>query len=1115
MTDSMELDLFEEQHVGFRADRFEVYNWGTFDRDIWSVELGGDSGLLTGDIGSGKSTLVDAITTLLVPPNRVSYNKAAGAEARERTLASYVLGHYKSERAELGGRGRPVALRAPEQYSVLLAVFRNAALGQTVTLAQVFWFRDGTGTPAKLYVVADGELSIAGDFSDFGPDIASLKRRLRERGASLYDAYSRYAADFRRRFGITHAQALDLFHQTVSMKSVGNLTDFVRTHMLEPTDVEDRIAGLIRHFEDLTRAHDAVLTAKEQITVLTPLVASLDDHAAATAAAVQLRRLRDALRGHFVGRKLELIEARTQGRTAELARLADRRKGLADALAQAAAEVASLQAAIASNGGDRVGQLEREIAAAEASRDQRQRTEREYRALCAEIGLEPAADEGALQSQLAEAGRLKDASDDRQAAIGNELNELHVRQRDTEERHREVAAELKGLAERSSNIDQRAIALRARMCEHLGVDASQLPFAGELIRVTDPQWEPAAERLLHSFGLSLLVPDSLYPAVSRWVDTTNLRGRLVYYRVRGRGADRTATDERSLVHRLEVKPGSPFTDWLGSELVRRFDLVCARTPEEFGQASHAITRNGQIKSGGDRHEKDDRHDLTDRRRYVLGWDNAAKRRALEEERSSLSAALSSLQGRVTELREEGKQLNLRGQHLAVLLRQNDYQAFDWKSDAARIASLTEDLAALQQSSDVLRNLQQQLDAAREQQSGLTRDHDSIVERIGGKKRQLEADAELAQQLQAEERPSPQADLAAPLQEFEQQEQGPHGLTVEQCDAVERRIRERLTAEVEREDKRSGRAGERVLREMGVFHNRWPLAAAEMDVAIGAGQEYRALLQRLVDDDLPRFEENFKRQLNVNAIREIVGFRAALESAREQISARVSRINESLQLIDYQPHTYVRLEATPNPEADIKEFREQLRACTEDSVTGSADDRYSEAKFLQVKEIISRFAGREGRTEADRRWTARVTDVRQWFTFAASERLRSDDTEHEHYSDSGGKSGGQKEKLAYTILAASLSYQFGLAGAAVQSRTFRFVVIDEAFGRGSDDSARFGLELFKRLHLQLLVVTPLQKIHIIEPYVAHVGFVHNEGGNTSKVRNLTIEQYREQKAATHR
>jgi uncharacterized protein YPO0396 len=40
---------------------------------------------------------------------------------------------------------------------------------------------------------------------------------------------------------------------------------------------------------------------------------------------------------------------------------------------------------------------------------------------------------------------------------------------------------------------------------------------------------------------------------------------------------------------------------------------------------------------------------------------------------------------------------------------------------------------------------------------------------------------------------------------------------------------------------------------------------------------------------------------------------------------------------------------------------------------------------------------------------------------------------------------------------------------------------------------------------------LQKIHIIEPHVSSVGFVHNIEGRDSQLRNLTIEQYREEKA----
>ena len=67
---------------------------------VWTLSLNGQNALLTGDIGSGKSTLVDAVTTLLVPANRIAYNKAAGADNKERSLRSYVLGHYKSERSD-------------------------------------------------------------------------------------------------------------------------------------------------------------------------------------------------------------------------------------------------------------------------------------------------------------------------------------------------------------------------------------------------------------------------------------------------------------------------------------------------------------------------------------------------------------------------------------------------------------------------------------------------------------------------------------------------------------------------------------------------------------------------------------------------------------------------------------------------------------------------------------------------------------------------------------------------------------------------------------------------------------------------------------------------------
>src|SRR3954469_1629097 len=112
------VELSGDQLAGYRLQHLEVFNWGTFADQVWRLTAGAETALLTGDIGSGKSTLVDALTTLLMPAHRIAYNKAAGAEAKERTLRSYVEGHYKSERNEPTGAARPVGLRqSPSSYS--------------------------------------------------------------------------------------------------------------------------------------------------------------------------------------------------------------------------------------------------------------------------------------------------------------------------------------------------------------------------------------------------------------------------------------------------------------------------------------------------------------------------------------------------------------------------------------------------------------------------------------------------------------------------------------------------------------------------------------------------------------------------------------------------------------------------------------------------------------------------------------------------------------------------------------------------------------------------------------------------------------------------------------
>jgi uncharacterized protein YPO0396 len=1110
--------------TGFRLARLELYNWGTFHDHVWSLGLGGENTLLTGDIGSGKSTIVDAVTTLLLPAQRISYNKAAGADTRERSLRSYVLGYYKTERNEVTGATKPIALRDGSYYSVLLGVFTNAGYDATVSLAQVFWLRtgDAAGQPDRFYVTADRPLSVAQDFADFGSDISSLRRRLRAAsGVRVHDAFPDYGKDFRRRLGIESEQAMELFHQTVSMKSVGNLTDFVRDHMLEPFDAAKAVSDIVNHFEDLTKAHDAVRRAETQLTALTPLLKDCDSRDAVWAEIVALDAQRAALRYYFANLKAKLTGVELNEISTERARLHARRADLEATLVRLRDREMNLRVELAGHGGSRLAEIERQLAECDEARRSRMDKAERFAALLAAADLDPVQTAEQFAVRRREITAARDAARQDLADHQNALTETGVRAKALEEGATEVNAELRSLQERRTNIPKKQLDLRAWLCRELRIGEDSLPFAGELIAVRDSEadWEGAAERVLHGFALSVLVPDEHYAAVSDWIDGHHLKDRVVYYRVPEPSRARDAPAHygpNTLAGKLAIKD-TPFAVWLEHELGRRADHECVETMAEFRRMPKAITKAGQVKGGGGRHEKDDRFRIDDRSRYVLGWSNQRKLDALLNQARVLTARISEVADE-QERHETARDAAIeQGQMLAGLDQTREFAEIDWRSVVICAEQLKAEQHGLEAASAELTRLNRELDKVKKQ---ITDAEDALRE-VDGQLGGLDTRQQGAEDVLRETRVILAEDACASARahfdaigEMLAKAGQPKLVTAAACDKAETAAGTEITGLTTKRTDRLSRLSNKIVAMMGEFRRQYPVETTELDDSADSADGYRELHKRLTGDDLPRFRQQFKTYLNQNTIRDIAGFQSQLNKQAEVIRDRIATINSSLVGVDYNPGRYIRLEPLPSPHADIRDFRADLRACTDDAVSGEETDHYSEQKFLQVSRIIERFRGREGMTEADRRWTRFVTDVRNWYTFAASERYREDDAEYEHYADSGGKSGGQKEKLAYTILAASLAYQFKLEWGAAKSRTFRFAVIDEAFGRGSDESTRFALELFGRLGLQLLIVTPLQKIHVIEPYVAAVGFVDNPQNNNSRLQTLTIGEYQARRF-THR
>lgn len=867
---------------GVRLMSIEVLNWGTFDRHVWRLDLMGGNGLLTGQNGAGKSTLVDAITTLLVPAHRINYNKAGQADRDERDLRSYVLGTYKSERAANGG-AKPVSLRTTAStYAVILGRFHNAQFNETTTLAQVFWFKDQHGQPARFYVVAEGALSIQEHFSGFGREIGALRKRLRNRpGTELYESYTSYGADFRRRFGIAGEQAIDLFLQTVSMKTVGDLTGFVRSHMLEPFPVDVRIKDMIRHFDDLTRAHGEVVKAREQIERLTPIVADCDRHAEIAQDVARMVDARQALKAYMAVDLCALIDERVAALETELERLAQRIAGLRVKDGENEQAQRALERDINANGGERLNQIELEIRQKNITRDDRRRRANAYGELAAASDVCVPKSPEQFADNLTHVSRRLASLREEEAELQNRRIEQEVALQSQRERHGKHIAEIASLRQRRSNLPAPTIALRERLCEEIGVTAEDLPFAGELIEVRKEaaDWEGAAERLLHSFAMTLLVPERHYEAVAAWVDRTHIAARLVYFRVQEDvPAQRPRREQKALSEKLRLKDDTPLYHWLQREVERRFNHICCSSIEEFRREPTAVTRSGQIKTGGTRHEKDDRHHIDDRTRYVLGWSNSAKISALEAEVRAMETSIQTVATEVASVLARIRELSELARQLEKLSAYQSFADIDWSSIALEIDSLEEERKILSDGSDILKALRaRQEDAKAESREikskleGATREESKLTERrdeLQRRRAALEEDNGNVSEAQLA--------LARPiLDPLRAEVLGQQKLTIENCNSRESDIRKMLQDRIDTRQASLRVLGERLVGAMRDYGNRYEEETRNVDASVAAADEYRRMLTELREEGLPRFEERFKSLLNENAIREVAGFQSKL------------------------------------------------------------------------------------------------------------------------------------------------------------------------------------------------------------------------------------------------
>ena len=129
--------------------------------------------------------------------------------------------------------------------------------------------------------------------------------------------------------------------------------------------------------------------------------------------------------------------------------------------------------------------------------------------------------------------------------------------------------------------------------------------------------------MLHQFGVSLLVPERHYIAVSEFINRQHLGLRFTFHRVSSASASRSDSfgDATRVAGRLNFRDEHPLAGWVKSEVVAAFNHICCADVNRLKEVDYGITREGLIRDGPTRHTKDDRravNDATQLRSWLVG-----------------------------------------------------------------------------------------------------------------------------------------------------------------------------------------------------------------------------------------------------------------------------------------------------------------------------------------------------------------------------------------------------------------------------------------------------------------------------------------------------------------
>ena len=265
----------------FVLKKFEVFNWWTFDWEVETYYLDWDITVVSWDNWSWKSTVVDALVSLIVPWRMRKYNLSATewSKKKSRNEMTYIRWAYKNEETEQWVQTAYLRWNKAWEstFSVILWYFKNESTNKEITLAT--FFRTTSNWIDKFYIVSDVELFLREDFVNIVTNynttnpVSKLKNHLKIKlKTRIYNKFNEYEQDFSSIFWLRQ-NAIELFNKVVSLKEIKDLNSFFRENMLENNP------HILAEFEECEKnylwvqdIYEKIIESEEKLKILTPFM---------------------------------------------------------------------------------------------------------------------------------------------------------------------------------------------------------------------------------------------------------------------------------------------------------------------------------------------------------------------------------------------------------------------------------------------------------------------------------------------------------------------------------------------------------------------------------------------------------------------------------------------------------------------------------------------------------------------------------------------------------------------------------------------------------------------------------------------------------------------------